>query len=459
MNQPISRRRLLKGVGAALALPWMESLVPRVSASEKGLDKPPVRAAFLFFPNGVVPSNWTPSGDGEDYEFTPMLKSLETHKSDFLLLENLWNENTVGRNGHWPKVPAWLSGGFVERGAGADLDTGGTTVDQALAREIGHKNVLPSFELGVDESRTGIDNIGGGFPRILGSHIAWRDPHTPVPKEIMPQLAFDRLFRTSNTFPAVSGLDPDALVVRQSLQRDDASVLDLVLQDAKALRSRVSSGDRTKLDEDLESVRSVERRIEAAMKPQKRWINEGRFDVPRPGPGIPESHEEHVRLMLDIMVLAFWTDTTRVSTFMFGNAQTGRRFDFLDGIPRKSFHGLSHHREDQVTRDQYEKIGTWHVEQFSYLLERMKNLSEGESSLLDNSMLLFGSTLKDGNRHTEKDLPLILAGKGGGSVTPGRRLRAANDTPLCNLHVEIMNRMGLDVSQFGDSTGGLEGLS
>ena len=185
MNQPISRRKLLKGVGAALALPWMESLVPRVSATEKGLDKPPVRAAFLFFPNGVVPSNWTPPGDGEDYEFTLMLKSLEPHKSEFLLLENLWNENTVGRNGHWPKVPAWLSGGYVERGSGANLDTGGKTVDQALARVIGHKNVLPSFELGIDESRTGIDNIGGGFPRILGSHIAWRDPHTPVPKEII----------------------------------------------------------------------------------------------------------------------------------------------------------------------------------------------------------------------------------------------------------------------------------
>ena len=458
-NRQISRRRLLQGAGAALALPWMESLrLDAASSPSKSLDKPPVRSAFLFFPNGVVPSHWTPEGDGEDYAATPMLESLMPYKSEFLLLENLWNENTLGRNGHWPKVPAWLSGGYVERGSGADLDTGGTTIDQALARQLGHKTVLPSFELGLDESRTGIDNIGGGFPRILGSHIAWRDPHTPVPKEIVPQLAFDRLFRTTNTFPVVSGLDPDSEVVKQSLQRDDSSVLDLVLQDAKSLRGRVSSADRSKLDEYLESVRSVERRIDAAMKPQRRWINKGRFDLVRPGPGIPDDHQEHVRLMLDIMVLAFWTDTTRIATFMFGNAQTGRRFDFLDGVPRKSFHGLSHHREDPETRAQYEKIGTWHVEQFAYLINRMKQLDEGEGTLLDNSMLLFGSSLKDGNKHLEKDLPLILAGRGGGSLKPGRRLRAKKETPLCNLHVALMNRMGANGSQFGDSNGVLTGL-
>ncbi len=458
MSAVISRRRMLKSAGAALALPWLESFSPRLRAASQA-DKPPVRAAFLFFPNGVVPSHWTPEGKGETFEITPMLRSLERHRSEFLLLENLWNENTIGRNGHWPKVPAWLSGGYVERGSGANLDTGGTSVDQVLARKLGHQTVLPSFELGVDESRTGIDNIGGGFPRILGSHISWRDPHTPVPKEVIPRLAFDRLFRTSNSFPVVSGVDPDSSIVRESLQRDDASVLDLVLRDAKSLQRRVSGADRSKIDEYLESVRSVEKRIESAMKPQERWLNKGRFDLVRPAPGIPESHEEHVRLMLDILVLAFWTDSTRIGTFMFGNAQTGRRFDFLDGVPRKSFHGLSHHREGQETRDQYEKIGTWHVEQFSYLLERMKNLSEGESSLLDNSLLLFGSTLKDGNKHTEEDLPLILAGRGGGSVRPGRRLRANEGTPLCNLHLDILHRMGIPAKRFGDSTGTIPNLS
>ncbi len=457
MTSRLSRRRMLQGTGAALALPWLESWTPRLGAAPVA-ERPPLRSAFLFFPNGVVPSNWTPEGTGENYQLTPMLRSLAPHQSECLLLENLWNENTVGRNGHWPKVPAWLSGGYVERGSGADLDTGGTSVDQLMARQIGHRTVLPSFELGVDESRTGIDNIGGGFPRILGSHISWRDPHTPVPKEIIPRLAFDRLFRTNHSFPVVSGINPDSRVVQESLQRDDASILDLVLGDAKSLQKRVSGPDRTKIDEYLESVRSVEKRIESAMKPQKRWINQGRFDMVRPGPGIPESHEEHVRLMLDILVLAFWTDSTRIASFMFGNAQTGRRFDFLEGVPRKSFHGLSHHREDRQTRDQYERIGTWHVEQFAYLLNRMKQLSEGETSLLDNSLLLFGSTLKDGNRHTEEDLPLILAGRGGG-IRPGRRLRAKTETPLCNLHLDIMHRMGVPADRFGDSTERLQNLS
>ncbi len=449
---------MLRGAGAALALPWLESATPRSRAAQK-LDQPPLRCAFMFMPNGVVPKHWTPAGDGADFEITPMLKPLAPHQKEFLLLENLWHEQTVGRNGHWPKVPAWLSGGYVERGTGGDLDTGGTSIDQVIARKIGHQTSLPSFELGLDEPRTGIDNIGGGFPRILGSHMAWRDPHTPVPKEIIPQLAFDRLFRTATAFPVVSGLDPNSKAVHQSLQRDDASVLDLVLADAKSLRGRVSGRDREKIDEYLESVRSVERRLEATLKPQKRWINEGRFDVPRPGPGRPESHEEHMRLMLDILVLAFWTDSTRVATFMMGDAQSSQSFEFLDGVTPKSFHGLSHHREKREVREMYEKIGTWHVEQFAYVLERMKRLDEGGTSLLDNSMILFGSSLKDGNRHTEHDLPLVLAGGGAGSLKPGRRVRAAKDTPMCNLLLAMANRMGADIRKFGDSSGELKGLS
>jgi hypothetical protein len=458
MNQRISRRTMLRGAGAALALPSLESMTPRSRAAQK-LAKPPVRSAFFFMPNGVVPSHWTPEGDEEDYEITPMLKPLAPHKEEFLLLENLWNKQTVGRNGHWPKVPAWLSGGYVERGTGGDLDTGGTSVDQIIARKLGHRTSLPSFELGLDEPRTGIDNIGGGFPRILGSHMAWRDPHTPVPKETIPQLAFDRLFRTGSAFPVLSGLDPNSKRVQQSLQRDDASVLDLVLSDAKSLRGRVSGGDREKIDEYLESVRSVERRLEATLKPQKRWINEGRLDVPRPGPGRPESHAEHVRLMLDILVLAFWTDSTRVATLMMGDAQSSQSFGFLPGVINKSFHGISHYRKDMQMRDMYEKVGTWHVAQFAYVVDKMKKLDEGGTSLLDNSMLLFGSSIRDGNTHKEQNLPLVLAGGGSGSLRPGRRVRAPKDTPMCNLHLSIMNRMGVEADKFGDSTGLLKGLS
>ncbi len=458
MPQPISRRTLLKGTGAALALPWLESMSHRSFGSE-ALGEPPKRAAFLFVPNGVRSDQWNPAKteDGS-FELTPMLQPLKDVKEEITLLENLWHKNTVGRNGHWPKVPAWLSGGFVERTSGRDINTGGISVDQVLASKIGDRTPLPSLELGVDAAYTGVDNVGGGFTRIYGSHIAWRDPHTPVPKEIVPRLAFDRLFRTTTAGPVVSGFNPNQKAVADSLARDDASVLDLVLEDAKSLRGKVGEGDRAKLDEYLESVRSVEKRIESSLKPQKRWINEGRFDLPRPGPGIPESHQEHVRLMLDIMVLAFWTDTTRISTFMLGNAQTGRNFSFIDGV-RGSFHGLSHHRNEKKEREQYEKIVLWHLSQYAYLIDKMRGLDEGGRSLLDNSLVMYGSSIKDGNSHQEEDLPLIMAGKGGGSFKTNRRITAPKETPLCNMYVSLLRHMGVEAESFGDSTGHLEGWS
>src|SRR6266571_823557 len=318
MFKPISRRTLLRGMGAAMSLPWLETMSSAAPAATGGLklSEPPLRMAFMFMPNGVRPDYWTPAGDGEDYECTPHLKPLESLKSEFILLENLWHKNTVGRNGHWPKVPAWLSGGYVERTSGDDLDSGGTSIDQLAAQRIGDRTMLPSLELGLEATRTGIDTAGGGFARMYGSFISWRDPHTPVPKEIVPQLAFDRLFR-NNRAPVVSSVNPKDPALLSARQRDDTSVLDLVLDGAKALRRNGSASDRVRLDEYFESVRSVEQRLEAALRPQKRWINQGKFPLERPAAGLPETHTEHVRLMLDIFILAFWSDSTRIGTFMF----------------------------------------------------------------------------------------------------------------------------------------------
>ena len=451
-----TRRNLLRGLGVAMATPWLESGVMGATGGVDRLAAPPLRMACLFMPNGVWPDHWTPAGDGEDYEITPHLKPLEGLRSEFMLLENLWNKNTVGRNGHWPKVPAWLSGGFVERTTGGDLDSGGTTVDQIVAQRIGHQTPLPSFEIGCDAPRTGIDTAGGGFPRALGSFLSWADPKTPVAKEIVPQLAFDRLFRNKRQ-SVVSGVNPQSPEMLDSLQRDDSSVLDVVLEQARSLRAKGSKGDQARLDEYFESVRSVERRLEASMKPQKRWINEGKFPLDRPVAGIPESHLEHVRLMMDILVLAFWTDTTRVATFMLGDAQSSHDYGFLPGV-KGNFHGLSHHRDIPETRTQYEAIINWHTTQLAYLLNKMKNLKEGEGSLLDHSMILFGSSLKCGNRHIEENLPLLLAGRGNGTLRPGRRVRFEKKTPFCNLHLALMERMGVKEESFGDSTGVAQGL-
>jgi hypothetical protein len=235
-------------------------------------------------------------------------------------------------------------------------------------------------------------------------------------------------------------------------------VLDLVLEQAKSLRRKGSSGDQARLDQYFESVRSVEQRMEAAMRPQKRWINQGKFPLERPAPGLPDSHAEHVRLMLDILLLAFWSDNTRIATMMLGDAQSSQDYSFLPGV-KGSFHGLSHHRDIEAQRTQYEKIVTWNIEQTAYFLKRMQSLDEGGKSLLDSSMVLFGGSLKDGNRHEVENLPLILAGRGKGALKPGRRLRAPEKTPLCNLHLAMLHRIGVMEKSFGDSTGPLEGLS
>ena len=370
-SRRISRRSVLRGAGAALALPWLETMAPGAPAETAArLSEPPLRMVFMYMPNGVRPDYWTPQGDGEDYEITPHLKPLESIKGEFTLLENLWNAKTVGRNGHWPKVPAWLSGGYVERTSGDDLDSGGTSVDQFAAQRIGDRTILPSFELGLEATRTGIDTAGGGFARMYGSFISWRDPHTPVPKEIVPQLAFDRLFR-SNKAPVVSSVNPDDPSLLTSLQRDETSVLDLVREQATRLRKIGSSNDRVRLDEYFESVRSVERRMEAALKPQKRWINQGKFPLERPGPGIPQSRPEHIRLMMDIMVLALWSDSTRIGAFMTADAQTNEDFSFIEGV-KGGMHSLSHHAEEPVRKTQYEKCVTWHVEQVAYFLKRLE---------------------------------------------------------------------------------------
>jgi hypothetical protein len=450
-TKKVSRRNWLRGMGVAVALPWLESVARAAPDQTGALSEPPLRLAYLFVPNGVRPDYWTPLGDGETYGDMPAhLKPLEKFRGDFSLLENLWNEQAQGRNGHWPKVPAWLSGGRVERTAGDDLYCGNVSVDQLLAQRIGDRTPLPSLDIGIDTVRTGIDTAGGGFARMYGSFLSWRDERTPVTKEIIPQLAFDRIYRM-NRKPAISAIDPDNPSLLSALQRDDTSVLDLVLDDAKALRRQSSAGDNVRLDEYFESLRSVERRLNAELKPQKRWINQGRFPLDRPAPGVPETHAEHVKLMLDILILVFWTDTTRIATFMFGDAQTMQDYSFLPGV-KGAFHSISHHGDEPAKRDQYEKIINWHTEQEAYFLGRLKSLDEGGTSLLDNSMIVIGGSLKDGNRHLEEDLPLLIAGRGKGTLKPGRRIRSAARTPMCNLHLALMHRMGVTDKSFGDST-------
>lgn len=455
----ISRRTMLKGMGVSMALPLLEAMKPLSSfgaaaATAKG--EAPKRLAVLFFPNGTHEHKWTPEGEGADFKLSPILEPLAEHKKDLLVFTNLWNQATNTGDGHYVKDAAFLTGTTITKTTGADVRSNGISMDQLIAQKVGNLTPLPSLELGIETPRTGVDtNVG--YTQLYGAHISWSSPATPVAKEINPRLAFDRLFRSK----AGGSTNP---------QRD-RSVLDLVMDDAKRLRGKVGHDDQRKLDEYFESVRAIERRIEFDAKRRateyadlgiltkevdaldqrivKYQKDPNQFGMDR---------TERVRLMLDLMVLAFWSDSTRVSTFMFGNSVSSLNFSFLPGV-KESHHEASHHNNEAAKLEQYRIITTWFSTQYAYMLSRMKSIKEGNGNLLDNSMVLFGSGFRDGNAHNPHNLPLVLAGKAGGTLSTGRHLTYAKDTQLCNLYLSMIRRMGVQAERFGDSTGELAKLT
>jgi hypothetical protein len=459
MNNPqISRRTMLKGVGAMLSLPLLEAMNPLPSLGRNGARRYPVRLAVLYMPNGVNPRAWTPKGTGSEFELSPVLQPLNKVKNKILVLGELMNAGTDTGDGHYVKTAAFLTGTTITRTTGGDLRCGAVSMDQVAAGRIGNLTPLPSLELGIEPVTTGVDtNVG--YTRLYGAHISWNTATTPLAKEINPQLAFDRLFRSSSN----------------SAQRavPDRSVVDLVMEDAKRLQHRVGKADQQKLNEYLEAVRSVERRIEFDARRKTLEYTEDplvRVEIEKLGGRIKSfyadpaqasersgDHSEHVRLMLDIMVLAFWSDSTRISTFMFGNAVSNKNFSFLEGV-KGAHHEMSHHENKEDKLEQYKRINTWHVAQTAYMLEKMDSIPEGEGTLLDNSMVLFGAGMRDGNAHNPHDLPVLLAGRAGGTLASGRHLVYPKNTPLCNLYQSMLRRMGTPVERFSDSTGELEGL-
>ncbi|MCD6051680.1 MAG: hypothetical protein K0Q55_3089 [Verrucomicrobia bacterium] len=449
---------MLKGMGVTMALPLLEAMKPLSSfgaAAATAKSEAPKRLAVLFFPNGTHEHKWTPEGEGADFKLSPILEPLAEHKKDLLVFTNLWNQATNTGDGHYVKDAAFLTGTTITKTTGADVRSNGVSMDQLIAQKVGNLTPLPSLELGIETPRTGVDtNVG--YTQLYGAHISWSSPVTPVAKEINPRLAFDRLFRSK----AGGSANP---------QRD-RSVLDLVMDDAKRLRGKVGHDDQRKLDEYFESVRAIERRIEFdAKRRAKEYADLGiltkevdaldqRIVKYQKDPnqfGIDRT--ERVRLMLDLMVLAFWSDSTRVSTFMFGNSVSTLNFSFLPGV-KESHHEASHHNNEAHKLEQYQAITTWFSTQYAYMLSRMKSIKEGNGNLLDNSMVLFGSGFRDGNAHNPHNLPLVLAGKAGGTLSTGRHLTYSKDTQLCNLYLGMIRRMGVQAERFGDSTGELAKL-
>jgi hypothetical protein len=457
-NWSIPRRTFLRGAGVMLGLPILNAMgkvLPKASAeavaggSAATNVQAPVRMACIYFPNGVWEANWFPKEPGTDYELPFALEPLAQHKRDFLAFSGLDKKHSHTGDGHYAKTANFLTGLPVRKTAGKDISVGGISIDQLCAQKLGHLTPLPSLELGIDPVISGIDS-NVGYTRLYGSYISWRSPSTPVAREINPRLAYERLFGVLRR-GGVSGKDKRAT-------EDNKALLDLVLEDAHSLRRRLGRDDQFKLDEYLDSVREVERRLEFFSKPDPRdWKppTSPAQDIAAPK-GAPGDHQEHVRLMLDLIVLAFWTDATRISTFMFANDVSGKNFSALIPGVRSGHHELSHHQSKPEKYEPYSKINRWHCEQLAYFMDKLKNIREGDGTLLDNSMVLFGSSFSDGNSHKPSNLPILLAGHAGGKLPGGRYIACPKNTPLCNLYVSMLDCMRTPVDAFGDSTESLE---
>ena len=433
---------MLRGAGVGLALPWLEAMVPTSALASSKLPKAPVRMAMLYVPNGVNEKHWIPEGQGRDFQLSTSLQPLSDLKDDVLVVSNLWNQHSKGGDGHYAKEAAILTCATIKKTQGADI-ANGISVDQLAAQRLGKQTPLPSLELGITAISTGND-AAVGFTRLYGSHIAWSSPTTPLAREINPHAAFERLFRAASPQPKGGNMD--------------TLLLDRVLGEAKRLRAQVGVGDRQRIDEYLSVVRSLEERLDRAASPeQKAWKPRVPIDPKTRPEDKPLEHAEHCRLMMDIMALAFQSDTTRICTFMFGNAVSNVSFRFLEGVSA-GHHDTSHHQKDPEKLRQYEIITRWHVEQYAYLLRKLRDIKEGDSNVLENSMILFGSALSDGDRHDPHKLPLVLGGRGGRRIASGQHLVYTEDTPLANLYVSMLDAFGTPVQQFGDSTGPLPGV-
>jgi Protein of unknown function (DUF1552) len=443
MTARVNRRTMLRGMGAALALPWMESL-PAVAGAVAKTSRPPVRMCYWYVPNGVHLPAWFPKEEGPLIDLPETLRPLSFAR-DYLNTFHGLTHNTALVNGdkegcgHGQGSASFLTGAQAYQTQ--DAVRVGISADQLYARFVGDATRLPSLELGCESARSG---NAFGYSGAYKTHISWRTPTSPAPYEMNPKLVFDRLFTKGN-----SQLTKSTVADRDFYRR---SMIDYVLDDANRLRDRVARTDQRKLDQYLTGVREVERRIQnAAVSAELPGV-----DLARPA-GIPEDFDEHLRLMCDLMVLAFQTDSTRASSFMVTKEATDRNYPWLgftDG-----HHELSHHQGKEEKNRKIREIDRYHISILAYMIEKMMTVEEADgSTLLDNSMVLYGSGISDGDRHDHVNLPVIVLGKGGGTMRTGQHLKCRPETPMSNLLLAILQQARVPVDRFGDSTEPLPGL-
>ena len=442
----LPRRTVLRGLGASLALPLLDGMVPAYAALRKTAANPVRRLGVCYVPNGMEMRAWTPEGDGRGFDFSQILRPLEPFRNQVNVLTGLADKVAVPRPGegigdHARASATFLTGVHVKKTEGADIRAG-ISMDQIAARQLGAETQLASLELGVDSVET-LGACDAGYSCAYTNTIAWRTATTPLPMENDPRAVFERLFGST---------DSTDVAARLARIRQDRSVLDYVGDRVAGLQQTLGPGDRTKLDQYFDAVRDVERRIHMAEEQSDREIP--LFEQPA---GIPDTFEAHSRLMFDLLALAYQTDLTRVGTFMLSREVSGRAYPEI-GVP-DSHHGCSHHQNDPAKLEKLAKINTFHMQQFAYFLDKLQSTPDGDGTLLDHSMLIYGSGISDGNIHFHMDLPVVMVGGGGGTLKGGRHLRYANDAPLTNLYVSVLGKLGVPVEQFGDSTGKLEYLS
>jgi hypothetical protein len=443
-REPLSRRTFLHGLGTAMALPMLEAMMPRAALAQAA--KAPVnRMAFLFIPNGVNVANWMPTTEGP-LELTPTLAALKNVKNKVSVLTGLAQHNAFalgdGGGDHARSTATWLTGCHPRKTDGADIRVG-ISVDQLAAERVGRKTPFASLELGCERGAQS-GSCDTGYSCAYSSSISWRGPSTPNAHEVDPRAVFERLF--GNSSPSETA---ESRARRQSLKR---SVLDFVLDDANQLKRQLGPKDQSKLDEYFTGVREIEYRLARVEK-----INADPSLSSKMPAGVPQDMGEHIRLLCDMMTLAFQADLTRICTFMIANDGSNRNYKDL-GVP-EGHHDMSHHGGDPYKLEQIAKINKFHADQVAYFLEKLDSIHEPNGTLLDNSMIVYGAGISDGNRHNHDNLPILLAGGGAGTIKKqGQHLNFAPDTPLNDLFLSLLDRMGVHADTIGDSTGRLTTL-
>ena len=442
----VTRRKFLRGAGGCLALPWLETLPLRASdtgklVSRDSQPRPPVRFACIYFSNGVEPAHWWAKGTGAAMKIGPGLKPITPFREDMVFVRGLFNEQAVRhKSAHLGRIPNLLSGAWVS--TEQDSIRVGKSMDQLLAQRLGNRTAIPSLVLGIEPTELRLED---GLSMIYGSCISWASATKPATKEIYPARVFDLLVGDGKG------------------RRIDRSILDQVQADANQLKRKIGSGDRRKLDEYLESIRDIEKRIDRASRDQRLegWrpaVTEP--DMPRPADPLPQDIPDHMKLMMDLIVLAFRMDKTRIATCMLNNDLSQMNFGFLEGVQGSLHLDLTHNGRDPKLEAMYLKTNQFHVQQFAYLVKRFKEIDEGGRALLDSSLLMCCSNLFDGDKHEADQMPILLAGRGGGSLKTGRILdfleRGDENRRACSLYLSLMDRMGLELPQFGDAERKLE---